>query len=64
MSLLLLLKQMCSDIEQLICKFWWRNSVNKDRGITGCPEFMSTKKSNGDLGFRKIHDFNLGLLGR
>lgn len=65
MSVYLLPKSICSDLESLMCKYWWRSSVNKPKGIHWMSwDRMCMKKSEGGLGFRKLHDFNLALLGK
>ncbi|KAL8104689.1 hypothetical protein AgCh_028771 [Apium graveolens] len=65
MSIFLLPKQMCTELEGLMCKFWWRSSTKKIKGIHWMSwDRMCMKKSEGGLGFRKLHDFNLALLGK
>lgn len=65
MSVFSLPKQLCSDLESLMCKFWWRSSTKQTKGIHWMSwDRMCRKKSDGGLGFRKLHDFNLALLGK
>ncbi|KAL8133670.1 hypothetical protein AgCh_008927 [Apium graveolens] len=65
MSIFLLPKQICSDLENIMCKYWWRSSASKPKGIHWMSwDRMCMKKSEGGLGFRKLHDFNLALLGK
>lgn len=65
MNVFLLPVELCQDIERMMCKFWWRSNVNKDRSIHWVSwENMSKKKSIGGLGFRCVRDFNLALLGK
>lgn len=65
MSIFLLPKQLCSDMENLMCKYWWRASVNQSKGIHWMSwDRMCAKKSEGGTGFRKMADFNLALLGK
>lgn len=48
-----------------MCKYWWRNSANKPKGIHWMSwDRLCKKKSEGGMGFRKLHDFNLALLGK
>lgn len=45
-------------------KFWWKNS-NTNKGIHWMQwDRMCSKKSMGGLGFRKLQDFNVALLGK
>ena len=65
MSVFLLPIEMCRDMEQMMCKFWWKTNPKKSKGI----HWMSWDKlckSNmyGGLGFRHLHDFNVSLLGK
>ena len=45
--------------------FWWdSNDVNK-RGISWLSwEKLTVHKSQGGMGFRKLHDFNFAMLGK
>lgn len=65
MSVFLLPHELCTDLEMLMCKFWWKSSSKKDKGIHWMRwERMSIKKSEGGLGFRNLRDFNVALLGK
>ncbi|XP_074370739.1 uncharacterized protein LOC141711921 [Apium graveolens] len=65
MSVFLIPKQVCTELESLMCNFWWRSSTKKMRGLHWMSwDRMCTKKSEGGLGFRKMQDFNLALLGK
>lgn len=33
MSVFLFSIQLCTEMEQIMCKFWWRSSKTKDRSI-------------------------------
>ncbi|XP_074342398.1 uncharacterized protein LOC141679917 [Apium graveolens] len=64
MGMFLLPKKLCSEMESLMCKFWWRNSA-KAKGIHWMSWYrLSARKSEGGLGFRRMHEFNMALLGR
>uniref|UniRef100_A0A803NSB0 Reverse transcriptase domain-containing protein n=1 Tax=Cannabis sativa TaxID=3483 RepID=A0A803NSB0_CANSA len=55
----------CRDIESTMARFWWKSSSKENKGIPWMSwERMCNSKSNGGLGFRNLHDFNLDLLGK
>lgn len=65
MSVFLLPLEMCKDLERLMCKFWWKNSTKRDKNMYWmCWERMSKQNLVGGLGFRRLHDFNVALLGK
>lgn len=65
MSVFLLPVQMCKEIEQLMCNFWWESDTRTKKGIHWSRwDNLCKPKSIGGLGFRKLHDFNLALLGK
>lgn len=48
-----------------MCKFWWRSSSQNGRGIHWISwDQMSRKKSADGIGFHKLQDFNIALLGK
>lgn len=64
MSMFLLPRQLCTQLERIMNKFWWKNS-NNNKGIHWMQwDRMCTKKLRGGLGFRKLKDFNVALLGK
>lgn len=65
MGVVLLLITMCKEIEQFICNYWWNSDSNTRKGIHWASwERMCEPKSNGGMGFRSLHDFNIALLGK
>lgn len=65
MSVFLIPHQLCKDMERIMSRYWWNNSAGKEKGMhwtNGAN--LCKKKSNGGLGFRDMHDFNLALLGK
>lgn len=51
-------------MERIMNKFWWKGS-NGNKGIHWLQwDRMCTKKSVGGIGFRKLQDFNVALLGK
>ncbi|KAA3451689.1 reverse transcriptase [Gossypium australe] len=55
---------LCRDLENLMCKFWWRNSKT-NKGIHWCKRSdMCIPKAKGGLGFKDLATFNLALLAK
>lgn len=45
--------------------FWWGSGTGANMGIKWLSwENINMSKSNGGMGFRDIHGFNLALLGK
>lgn len=64
MRVFLLLLDLCAELERMMNSFWWGNSRSDRSGIHWISwDQMCKKKSCGGMGFRKIHEFNLVLLG-
>ncbi|XP_060962336.1 uncharacterized protein LOC133032418 [Cannabis sativa] len=62
MNVFLLPVETCNEMEQLMCKFWWRSSKN-NKGIHWKKwDRLTVHKSKGGMGFGNLHDFNLSLL--
>lgn len=65
MGVFLLPIDMCKEIEQLMCNYWWKSDSNSKKGIHWVSwEKMCRPKCNGGMGFRRLHDFNIALLGK
>lgn len=65
MSMFLLPKNLCADIEKLMAKFWLRNSLKTEGGIRWMSwDRMCRSKMIGGMGFRHVYDFNITQLGR
>lgn len=48
-----------------MCRFWWKTDAKKNKGIHWASwDRMCKPKSNGSMGFRKLHDFNIALLAK
>lgn len=65
MSSFLLPKNICSDMDGIIRRYWWSANPN----ATGFMALKSwneicTPKAMGGLGFRKFHDFNIALISK
>uniref|UniRef100_A0A803QDX6 Reverse transcriptase domain-containing protein n=1 Tax=Cannabis sativa TaxID=3483 RepID=A0A803QDX6_CANSA len=65
MSVFLIPKGICEDLEQLMCKFWWKSSSKNKSGIHWMKwDRMCEAKDQGGMVFRHLHDFNIALLGK
>ena len=65
MSVLLLSLGLCHDIEEVLNSLWWGSKKNGGRGISWLMwDRLYIPKMGGRLGFQKLHDFNLALLGK
>lgn len=48
-----------------MCNFLWENGVKSKKGIHWASwDNLCKPKSMRGMGFRKLHDFNLALLGK
>ena len=65
MSVLLLPLGVCYDIEKVLNSFWWGSKKNGGQGISWLRwDRLCIPNIGGGLGFQKLHDFNLALLGK
>jgi ribonuclease HI len=64
MSVFLLPKELCREINSIMQKFWWEHKEN-DRKIHWMSwANMGLAKRNGGMGFRDLHGFNKALLAK
>lgn len=50
----------CTQIDKIICDFWWGKDSEKGRYYASLSwEKICQPKENGGLGFRKTQDFNM-----
>ncbi|XP_074348254.1 uncharacterized protein LOC141687015 [Apium graveolens] len=65
MSMFWFQQHLCNEMEKIMNKFWWRGSKKKSTGIHWMNwDRICEMKSIGGLGFRKLREFNLALLGK
>ncbi|KAL8099132.1 hypothetical protein AgCh_031712 [Apium graveolens] len=65
MSVFLLPKILCEELERLMNKFWWLSNMENNTGIRWmCWDKFCQSKKLGGMGFRKIREFNVAMLGK
>lgn len=64
MSVFLLPKTLCKDINSIMSKFWWGNKDNESKMAWMSWEKMGRTKEKGGLGFCYVESFNLALLAK
>ncbi|XP_024044748.1 uncharacterized protein LOC112100221 [Citrus clementina] len=65
MNIYLLHVDLCKELEIMMNSFWWGTKRNEDRGIHWRRwDSMCKPKSFGGIGFKKIRDFNIAMLGK
>ena len=65
MSMFLIPKTLCHDLQQMMNMFWWGKGINHERGIHWMSwDRMSQPKFVGGLGFKKLREFNLAMVGK
>lgn len=64
MNVFLLPTHLCTEIDDVLAKFWWGNR-NKERGIHWLNwDNMGCAKADGRMGFRNLMDFNTALFAK
>lgn len=65
MSVFLLPVDLCTEIERIMNSFWWGCEGDRARGIRWKSwDRLCAPKRWGGMGFRKIREFNIALLGK
>ncbi|XP_019177676.1 PREDICTED: uncharacterized protein LOC109172888 [Ipomoea nil] len=64
MSIYLLPTTLCDSLERLMNKYWWGKSNVVDGIHWMAWDKMCVPKKHGGMGFKRLHDFNLALLGK
>ena len=64
MSLYLLPKELCRELEGMMNSFWWHSNHSGRKGINWVNwEYLCKPKGCGGLGFKQLHSFNIVMLG-
>ncbi|KAH9704682.1 reverse transcriptase domain-containing protein [Citrus sinensis] len=65
MSMYLLPLELCRDIEKMMNSFWWGSKGTSTKGIIWMRwERLCKPKTHGGLGFKKLHQFDISMLGK
>lgn len=65
MSIYLLPKELCKELEVMMNSFWWRSNHSGGKGINWVKwEYLCKPKGCGGLGFKQLHFFNIAMLGK
>ncbi|CAJ2642330.1 unnamed protein product [Trifolium pratense] len=64
MSSFLLPKEVCAQMEKMICNFWWGSSTDTRKIHWINWQKISRQKKTGGLGFRQLRAFNEALLAK
>lgn len=65
MSVFVLPKHLCEEIERMMNSFWWVSFAKEKRGIHWFAwDRLCVPKCKGGLGFKRLHDFNLALVAK
>lgn len=64
-SVFLLPQKLCDELENIMNKFWWLSNLERRNGIRWMSwNHMCYPKSMGGMGFRRIREFNIAMLGK
>ncbi|KAH9779367.1 reverse transcriptase domain-containing protein [Citrus sinensis] len=64
MNIFLLPKELCRELEKMMNSFWWGRKKNGSGGINWMTwERMCKPKTHGGIGFKRLHLFNVAMLG-
>ncbi|KAK9190098.1 hypothetical protein WN943_018699 [Citrus x changshan-huyou] len=65
MSVYLLPKDLCRELEGMMNSYWWRNNHSRGKGINWMKsKYLCNPKGHGGLRFKQLHSFNIALLGK
>ena len=63
MSCFMMPLELCEELEQMMCKFWWGMILTDEKSIGWIGKECVSKEEEG-MGFRDIEGFNTALLDR
>ena len=65
MSIFLIPLNFCVELERMVNSFWWGTNGMDHRGIHWMSwDKLCVHKLVGGMGFQKLHEFNLAMLGK
>lgn len=65
MSIFLLPNSLCERVERMMNRYWWGNRGTNGGGLRWMAwDRLCKPKKCGGMGFKKLHKFNLALLGK
>ncbi|XP_031111845.1 uncharacterized protein LOC116015819 [Ipomoea triloba] len=65
MSMYLLPRNICDNLERLMNRFWWESGGTTSKGVSWLSwSRLCLPKCLGGMGFKKLHEFNLSLLAK
>jgi hypothetical protein len=64
MSVFLLLKTLCKDINSMMGRFWWGSKENDTKVAWMSWDWLGRAKTKGGMGYRDLESFNLALLAK
>uniref|UniRef100_A0A803PI32 Reverse transcriptase domain-containing protein n=1 Tax=Cannabis sativa TaxID=3483 RepID=A0A803PI32_CANSA len=65
MSVFVLTHEICSSLEGMMARFWWKSQSNSSKGVSWVSgKRLCQHKNFGGLGFRDLRDYNLSFLGK
>ncbi|GLU08003.1 hypothetical protein SLE2022_249360 [Rubroshorea leprosula] len=64
MSLFLLPKAICTDLELIMNRYWWEGGKDEQKIHWMEWQKLAISKKPGGLGFRAMREFNLSMLGK
>jgi hypothetical protein len=62
MSVFMLPKTLCNDINAMMARFWWGHMENEKKMAWMSWEKLGKGKDQGGMGFKDLECFNLALL--
>lgn len=59
-----LTKGLCEQITAMICRFFWAQQDNDNKIHWVSKEKLTLSKTDGGLGYKDLHTFNLSMLAK